>query len=214
MAKERKEAKEPKEGKEPKQRKRRPQRWAGSDREVEPPQLKAAEEAIDDGAAMIRHSLGLAVKNRLIVSALRDGEPYSTAHAIELAQDELDRVVKEQLNSAKIATKDLRRAKLAHGRAMNEHDYGQLDVEALELRVLVYEQVAERFAARRDDQEFLAGLVEESRGRAWDELGGVVRSRLQRAASIADEPGYDEAKAERMREVAFDLGDLAVRPRD
>jgi hypothetical protein len=205
--------KESKPAKEPKRRKRSPQRWAGSNREVEPPHLKAAEEAVGDGVTMIHHALVQAVKNRLIVSALRDGEPYSAAHAVELAQEELDRVVAEQQDSAKTATKALRRAKLAHGRAMSEHDYGQLDVEALELRVLVYDSVAERFAARRDDEEFLASLVEESRGRAWDELGGVVRSRLVRAASIADDPDYEDARAERMREVAFDLGDLAVRPR-
>ncbi|MCS5498193.1 hypothetical protein NY547_13160 [Cnuibacter physcomitrellae] len=199
--------------KEPKRRKRSAQRWAGSDREVEPPHLKAAEDAIDDGVRMIHHALVLALKNRLIVSALRDGEPYSAEHAIDLAQQELDRVVAEQQDSARVTRKALRRAKLAHGRAMSEHDYGQLDVEALELRALVNDSVAERFAAQREDKGFLSSLIEESRGRAWDELGGVVRSRLVRAASIADDPGYAEARAERMREVAFDLGDLAVRPR-
>lgn len=191
-------------------------RWVGTGKPLETVPPLPEEEiaaAVADGILIARFSAVLALKNRLIVSALRDEHPFDAAYAAQLAVEVLDELAAEQDRNGEHALDVRGLAEVSGGAARHEHDYKARDVELINARRRVYREVAARIRLDAGSDAYLAELVEEARVKAWDELGREVGARLditRRAASIVVDDEYLRDRDERMRRLReFDLWQLA-----
>lgn len=190
-------------------------RWLGTGKEIEAKPLPPheLEAAITDGLSIARFSVVLALKNRLIVAALRDDLPFDRETAAVLAREELQEIAREQDRNIEHAEDASEHAGSAHGAARHEHDYKARDLALLTARRRVYEAVAARARADADDPERVAELVEDARVRAWDEISREVAARLD-VTGAAEQVVVDdrylaerEGRMRRLREI--DLWELA-----
>ncbi|GAA2224050.1 hypothetical protein N1031_00610 [Herbiconiux moechotypicola] len=182
---------------------------------VAPPPLppEELEAAVDDGLLIARFSAVLALKNRLIVSALRDDEPFDRDSAARAYAAVVADLAIEQDQNADHAAELIDQVELDPGVARHEHDYKSRDVELLSARRAVYRRVAKRLRDDARDPEVVARVVEEARERAWEEIARELSSRLDDAREVAGvvvDDEYRRLRAERMRRVReFDLWELA-----
>ncbi|GLK18951.1 MULTISPECIES: hypothetical protein [Herbiconiux] len=190
-------------------------RWLASGAPIAPPEPLSADEidaAIADGLLIARFSAVLALKNRLIVSALRDDESFDRARAAEAAREVLQELAEEQENNLDHALEVIEEAQSDRGVARHQHDYKARDLELLSARRRVYRDVADSIRRDAADDVAVALLVDDARKRAWEEISREIEARLDqvRATSnlVVDEE-YRRHRAERMRRVReFDLWEL------
>lgn len=217
MAEEKKKAKKGKKAKKAKAGKgaAKTPRWLGTGEEISAKPLPPheLEAAITDGLSIARFSVVLALKNRLIVAALRDDLPFDVGTAAVMAREELHEIAREQDRNIVHAEDVSANAGSAHGAARHEHDYKARDLALLTARRRVYEAVAARARADADDPERIAELVEDARVRAWEEISREVAARLD-VTGAAEQVVVDErylaerdARMRRLREI--DLWELA-----
>ncbi|WP_291056926.1 hypothetical protein [Herbiconiux sp.] len=212
MAEEKKKAKK---GKKDKKAKVKAPRWLGTGEEIQAKPLPPheLEAAIADGLSIARFSVVLALKNRLIVAALRDDLPFDTATAAVMAREELHEIAREQDRNIEHAEDVSENAGSAHGAARHEHDYKARDLALLTARRRVYEAVAAQARADADDPKRVAELVEDARVRAWEEISREVAARLDVTGAaehvVVDEQylAEREVRMRRLREI--DLWELA-----
>ncbi|WP_440710595.1 hypothetical protein [Herbiconiux sp. YIM B11900] len=190
-------------------------RWLGTGEEIQAKPLPPheLEAAIADGLSIARFSVVLALKNRLIVAALRDDLPFDTATAAVMAREELEEIAREQDRNIEHAEDVSESVGSAHGAARHEHDYKARDLALLTARRRVYEAVAAQSRADADDPERVAELVEDARLRAWEEISREVAARLD-VTGAAEQVVVDErylaereGRMRRLREI--DLWELA-----
>jgi hypothetical protein len=196
-------------------RQKRP-RWLASGSPIAPPEPLSPDEidaAIADGVLIARFSAVLALKNRLIVSALRDDESFDRRAAAEVAREVLEELAVEQEHNIEHADEVIEEAQADRGIARHQHDYKARDLDLLSARRRVYREVADRIRADAVDDVSVALLVDDARSRAWDEISREIEARLDRvraASSMVVDEEYRRHRAERMRRVReFDLWELA-----
>ncbi|MBF4573251.1 hypothetical protein ITJ64_12065 [Herbiconiux sp. VKM Ac-1786] len=190
-------------------------RWLASGEPIAPPEPLSADEidaAIADGLLIARFSAVLALKNRLIVSALRDDESFDRDRAARAAREVLEELAEEQENNLEHALEVIEEAQSDRGVARHQHDYKARDLELLSARRRVYRDVAESIRRDAADDVAVALLVDDARKRTWEEISREIEARLDqvRASSnlVVDEE-YRRHRAERMRRVReFDLWEL------
>ncbi|MDO9398330.1 MAG: hypothetical protein Q7T71_17425 [Herbiconiux sp.] len=193
-------------------------RWLATGKPVDEPEPMAPRDidaAVADGLLIARFSAVLALKNRLIVSALRDDLPFEPERAAREAREVLAELAAEQDHNSEHARDVIGLAELSRGAARHEHDYKRRDVELLTARRTVYRAVAEGIRSDADDPAVLDTLVEDARGRAWDEISRELGARLDDAGRVANmvvDDEYRRTRDERMRRLReFDLWELADR---
>jgi hypothetical protein len=191
-------------------------KWIATGEPILPPAPLPPEEiraAVDDGLLIARFSAVLALKNHLIVAALRDDESFDRDSAARALGDISRNLAREQDENADHATELIAQVERDPGVARHEHDYKSRDVELLAARRVVYREVAARLRADAKDAEKVAAIVEEARVRAWDEIARELSSRLDDArvvAGVVVDDDYLRQRGERMRRVReFDLWELA-----
>ena len=190
-------------------------RWLASGEPIAPPEPLSADEidaAIADGLLIARFSAVLALKNRLIVSALRDDESFDRTRAARAAREVLEELAEEHENNLEHAQEVIEEAQSDRGVARHQHDYKARDLELLSARRRVYREVAESIRRDGADDVAVALLVDDARKRTWEEISREIEARLDqvRASSnlVVDED-YRRHRAERMRRVReFDLWEL------
>lgn len=191
-------------------------RWLASGERVAPPEPLSPDEidaAIADGLLIARFSAVLALKNRLIVSVLRDDESFDRTAAASVAREVLEELAEEQDRNGEHAIEVIEEAQTDRGVARHQHDYKARDLALLSARRRVYREVAESIRRDSTDDVSVALLVEDARSRAWDEISREIEARLDRvraASSLVVDDEYRRHRAERMRRVReFDLWELA-----
>ncbi|MFB2556188.1 hypothetical protein [Herbiconiux liangxiaofengii] len=191
-------------------------RWLASGEPIAPPEPLSADEidaAIADGVLIARFSAVLALKNRLIVAALRDDRSFEASTAAAYAREVLEELALEQEHNSEHASEVIEEAQSDRGVARHQHDYKARDVDMLGARRRVYEEVAQRIRRDSADDVAVALLVDDARTRAWEEISREIESRLDRvrvAADVVVDDDYRRHRAERMRRVReFDLWELA-----
>jgi len=190
-------------------------RWVATGEPIEPLPAGDIDAAVADGLSIARFSAVLALKNRLIVAALRDDVDFDPETAAVLAREVLDALAREQDGNIDHADDVIERLDDEYddeGAARHEHDYKARDTDLLAARRRVYQAVAEGIRADAADPDALATLIESARSRAWDEIGREIESRLDatRTAEIVVDADYLRHRAERMRRLReFDLWELA-----
>ena len=199
-----------------KSRKTKGPKWIATGRPVEAPAPLDAEEvaaAVADGQLIARFSAVLALKNRLIVAALRDDQDFAPESAARMAREVLGALAAEQDENVVHANEIMHDVEDSWGSAQHEHDYKARDLERLTARRTVYREVAARIREVASDPDALAALIEDARRGAWAEISREIESRLQTVRAVAGvvvDEEYRRDRAERMRRVReFDLWELA-----
>lgn len=182
----------------------------------DPQPLAPFEQALEEGLLIARHGVTLAVRNRLIVRALRENEPFDDAVSARIVDEELKRAADEQREYANAARALKAAAGRSFGIADHAHDYHLVDTATLERRHLLYAALADSLESWRKDNTVVAAIGETARTDAWNDIGDNVVSRLvTRMSSVADDPDYHLRRPERLRQLLEeDLAALLPRKRD
>ncbi|MGR2752417.1 hypothetical protein [Agromyces arachidis] len=163
-------------------------------------------EMLEEGLMMAESAARMALKNRLIVDALRSEDPYTDERAADRARSVLYELVQEADEAAEHVAEEREVAAKREGRSQHQHDYHRDDLLNLRRREKVHAAIAKELWTRRSDDAYLAGLVERARDDAWHELGAAIEQELDRRWPRYDEePDYADHRAERMADVGDDL---------
>lgn len=186
---------------------RRRRRFAPFDRsalpEVEP---LTFEESFAEGLLVSEAAARMALKNRIIVEALRGEEPWDADRAAAAAREVLHELVQELDQVAEWSAAERESAAQREGRSEHQHDYHRADSWNLRLRERVNVAVAKRLGELRNDHAHLAELAERARQEAWAEIAGVIDQRLAREwPEIEVDETYERERDERMQGLALDL---------
>ncbi|RLP73043.1 hypothetical protein D9V29_03300 [Mycetocola manganoxydans] len=182
----------------------------------DPQPLAPFEQALEEGLLIARHGVFLAVRNRLIVRALREGKAFDEEQAARVVSEELTLAAEEQREYAEGARRLLEVAGRSGGIADHAHDYHRIDTLTLSRRQRLYSALADALEAYREDPDDVANFVDRARTEAWNDIGDNVVSQLdQRMSSFADEPEYEMRRPERLRQLLeVDLPALLPRNTD
>ncbi|WP_353815129.1 hypothetical protein [Agromyces sp. SYSU T00266] len=168
--------------------------------------LATFDEMLEEGMLMAESAGRMALKNRLIVHALRTDEPFSDEHAASEARAVLYELVQEADEAAEHVAEERTAAGKREGRSQHQHDYHRDDLLNLRRREKVYASVAKELWTKRSDDAYVARFVERARDDAWQELGTAIEHELDRRWPRYDEePDYAEHRTERMSVVGDDL---------
>ena len=188
-------------------RKRARRRFKPFDRTLLPkPSEPTFEQTFAEGLLVSESAGRMALKNRIIVMALRGEEPYDSDRAAAAAREVLHELVKEMDEVAEWSAHEREEAARREGRARHQHDYHRTDSWNLRLRERVNEAVAARLNELRADPAYLSEFAERARDDAWGEIAEVIEQRLAREwPEIEIDEAYVRERDDRMREVSLDL---------
>ncbi|GAA1518878.1 hypothetical protein GCM10009761_21630 [Agromyces terreus] len=164
------------------------------------------EETFNEGVIVAEAAGRMALKNRIIVRALRGDEPFDSERASAEAREVLRELIHELDQVAEWAETERESAARREGRSAHQHDYHRADSWNLRLRERVNEAVAKRLGELRADDEYLAQFAERARQDAWAELSDAIEQRLARDwPDIEIDEAYIAERDDRMADVAADL---------
>ena len=167
------------------------------------------ERAVEEGLLIARSALTMEVKNRIIVSALRDDHRFEAAETASWVVLELTKLSAEQAEYAERMSELVNTGADRRRTISKEHDYGPRDYRMLTRRGLAYARLSVQLRRLVDDPDYIAGVVEDARGRAWSELGNAIGSRLDLGPMQHPDADYALERDTRLRAlVAIDLARL------
>jgi len=186
---------------------RRRKRFAPFDRtalpEVEP---LTFEESFSEGLLVAEAAGRMALKNRIIIEALRGEDAWDATRAAAAAREVLHELVVELDQVAEWSAAERETAAQREGRSEHQHDYHRADAWNLRLRERLNVAVAERLTELRNDDAYLAEFAERARQEAWAEIAGVIDQRLAEDWSEFEvDEAYEQERDERMSGLALDL---------
>lgn len=171
----------------------------------------ASELIADEGLLVAASAVRMAVRNRIIVRALRDGLPYDEAEVRSIVRAVLDGIAVEKEQDALRLEQAVAEAAERPGVSRHQNDYREGDVDLLRRRAEVSRHLATRLREVSDNDASVDELAEAARQGAWEEIAASLESRLDaRPEALADTEKYQRDRAIRMRQVAtVDLAELA-----
>ncbi|WP_460776029.1 asparagine synthase [Microbacterium sp. GXF7504] len=173
------------------------------------------DEIVAEGVYIAAAATRLALKNRILVHILADGEGFEADAFLPDAKETLLTLAAEADQDAARAERERRLARRRHSDSDGTHDYRSRDVRNLRRRRKQSERTAAELRRRADDPEELRTLVEAAREAAWAEVARNIDSTLKIEAARPDlEPDYDRMRAARIQSlVLVDLPRLAAHRR-
>lgn len=167
------------------------------------------DEMLSEGVLVAESAGRMALKNRMIVEALRGEEPFAPERAAAAAREVLYELVQEADEVAERTAEERAAAAKREGRSAHEHDYRRADAANLRRREQVYAAVAKELWTRRGDSEYLRAFAERAREEAWQEVSGAIETRLDREwgewPEIEVDETYEAERDDRVRELLADL---------
>lgn len=175
----------------------------------------STERIVDEGMLIALSAVRMALKNRIIVAALRDHNDYDAALYATLARQELHEVARQNdEDSTRVERLGSYLSRTTGSGKGRELENKRRDVVRLGRRRTLHDHVAERLREIADDDTRVAGIVEKARADALQEINDALSDRLLAQKVDPRQPGYEAARAERMRAVGkIDLAALAKRTR-
>ncbi|CAN5179824.1 hypothetical protein BH11ACT3_BH11ACT3_02410 [soil metagenome] len=176
-----------------------------------PKPLAPLDDLVDEGAMIVASTVRMAVKNLIIISALRDGRDFDEDAMLLEAQSELLRLAAEKREDAVRIGQFGEQAEGRFGKARHQTDYHESDIEALDLRGEVSLALADRLDELSRDEAYGRDLVEKARDSAFAEFASSVEQRLAGTPQSGSgrDPKYRTGLAERKRLlVTVDLAEL------
>jgi hypothetical protein len=165
--------------------------------------------AIEEGLLVARAALVLAVRNWIILRALRDRAPFSTEETTEAVRRELGRLAGEQEGYAMRAGVLRRRAERLVGKPRHEHDYGAEDEPVLRQRQAVHSALARDLTGFADDPEYVADVVRTAHQQAMEDVGVAILNGL--GWTGPKDAAYDSEREDRLLDLRTDLRRLRWR---
>lgn len=129
----------------------------------------------------------MAVKNRLIIDALRENRDYDPLALAAVAREEYLALAEQNDDSAARVWED--------GQWVDEPS----DSERNQRKREVLKGLAAAMRAEAGDDERLAVVVADARLAAWDEIGKVVEAKLEAPPEIVRDATYELERAGRIR---------------
>ena len=160
-------------------------------------------DVVDDAVLLATGAVRSAVKNLLIVRALRDNADYEQSWWLDAVAREFEVIAAE--NDADIARLEALRlaARKKGGRAQHPADFRSRDAPVLKKRIRVLRKIAARLREIATDEDAVLALVAEARAAALDEITSARHDPSPRAASDPKE------RAAGLAGLADDLAALA-----
>ena len=125
---------------------------------------------VDDAVLLATGAVRSAVKNLLIVRALRDGKDFDEAWWLDAVAREFEAIAVEKDDDAKRVEADRQLAKHRKGRPLHPSDFRTKDVPKMKRRVRILHRIAARLRELGADQQTLLALIAEARANALDEI--------------------------------------------
>lgn len=151
----------------------------------------------------------MAVKNRLIVAALRDQREYDPTAISDAAREQLAVLAAENTETAD-RLDDVRAAREPAGWDDDADANAALRDEDHRRRPTVHRLLAAKLLEMAADPGGVSRLVDEARSDAAEEIGREVVRGLH-ARDFAADPDYETLRAERLRDlIEIDLANIAL----
>jgi hypothetical protein len=167
------------------------------------------EDMVDEGVMIVSATVRMAVKNLIIVQALRDHVDFDEDAMLLEVRSELLRLADEKREDADRIEQAGEQAEGRFGKARHQWDYHESDLEALDLRQQVSRGLAGRLDDLSHDEAFGRDLVKQARESAFDEFAASVEQRLSGIPQTSDDPAYRRGRTDRLRKlVNVDLAEL------
>ena len=132
-------------------------------------------ELVDDGMLLSLAGVRMAVKNLIIVRALRDGAAFDEEWYLSAVQHELVIMAAEKNSDADRVDAAYRAAASLRGVARHQSDYRRADRKMLERRMVVLRALAVDLAEASEDVERATELVRLARDSALDDIAGAMQ---------------------------------------
>ncbi|MBC7442798.1 MAG: hypothetical protein H7311_09805 [Ramlibacter sp.] len=165
---------------------------------------------VEEGLLIALSAVGMAVKNDIIVGALRDNLDYDPAVYALAARNELT-LVAHQNEEYGLRVSHLRKTLTQARWSTDITDDQRHDISQLALRRRVHKKLAVALMHVAEDAEQVARIVERAQRVASDEISAALSARLIRLAIDWRDPCYERERAERTEMlVQIDLAVLAL----
>ena len=158
--------------------------------------LAPIERVVEDGVVILTAAVRMAVKNRIIVAALRDQLDFDIRALSELVRTEFLRLARENEETADRL--GFAREETPPNRAGRDNENKALRREEHLRRPLVHRRLASALRDASRDETAIEALVRRARDDASNEINREVSLQLL-ARQFAAEPDYAEQKIERLR---------------
>jgi hypothetical protein len=145
------------------------------------------ESVIADGMAIATSAVRMAVKNHLIVDALRHSRDYDADALAGVARDEFLALAEQNDDSASRVWED------------GKWDDEPSDSERNQRKREVLAGLATAMRAEADDPDRLGAIVADARLAAWDEIGAVIEAKLEAPPEIVRDEAYEREREGRIR---------------
>jgi hypothetical protein len=193
---------------------KRKRRNAGTFVPPEPAPLAPLDEVVEDALKIAYHGVRMAVKNHLIVNAVRDGKPFDETELENFARAEYHALAVSNREAAVRAQRDLDRDETRTGGRIYPGGKPVVIEEDHRRKPLALRAVADAYDSTAVEHEALKQLVDEAKAAAWDEIGGTLAARLM-APRVDDDPDYAAFREERLAHfIDEDLAELLKRERE
>jgi hypothetical protein len=178
--------------------------------EPEPEEHAPVAQVVAEGALIGESVVRLAVRNRVIVDALRERKDVDRVALAGFAARELETLSRHERESAdRVQSRRERQIAADAGRKRSALDPD--DIAESRRREDLHRRMADAFADRSADAGRLADIVERSLHDAWTEIGPVFIERAgERSLVIDRDPQYEQERVDRVGALlAVDLASLA-----
>lgn len=157
------------------------------------------ERSVDEGILIAQAAVTMDAKNHIIVGAIRDGKAFDTADVRAAVRRELERLGRENQDSAKRLQSLAVDVQTPRGPRQNPEGYQTDDHPTLTKRGIIHVLLAEELERLSEDSEFVAELAERARVQAWAEVGDAIESRLLDSLPRPPDQFYEDDKDARIR---------------
>ena len=160
--------------------------------------MASFERIVDDGLLIALSAVRMAVKNHIIVGALREHRDFADSDYAAAVRSELDLLARQNEEDAeRVSRQGKDRGRQRSGSEITDDD--RLEVRQLALRRRVHLKLAGALRAVAADEVQVTGLLERSRTDASEEVGAALAERLVEQIVDGREPDYAQRRAERVR---------------
>lgn len=178
-------------------------------REAREENRPALDAHVDEGLLIAATALRLGAKNRLIVNALRDGQPFDQEWWEQTVREDIEALIQERETDAARLQGVRASARRRLGRPQHFHDYRHADVAILALREQVDRELAKRLRELLGDSDFCRSILASARESALDEIVSAHAFRQTQLAGFVRDERYVAEREERIESVRHDLEALA-----
>jgi hypothetical protein len=173
-----------------------------------PQPLAPMGDVVHDALKIAARGVRMAVKNHLIVNALRDGKSFDEQELEDFARNEYHLIAEDNRKAADRAEKQLERDADAMDGRVYPGGKPVVVEEDHQRKPQILRAVADAYETEAIEPAALAKLIDEAKAEAWSEIGAVVAARLTQPR-IEDDPEYLTFRDERLAHfVDEDLAEL------